>query len=611
MEGIVPLLPILILVTGLMLVLGLKRLAGGTLSAHLSLFSAVLALCSVLYTYYQTRSQSVEFALGDWPMIPGQQLTLTYRVDSWSALFAGLALGTVLAALLLRTRLWLAFPHRTSWTDVYLLALAVVFTHLAYSASAILITASWICLGLVTCLGCATSSRESAVRAAAYKVLVITCLSGGALLAATVLIGRAAGFDATLIDLAPAQVSLPAFLLLVAALAAYAGVFPLHVWATDLGSIPSTFASAGSLLTGVAAIYLLGRTSFLFAPGPDSPFSTILLALGLASVVYGSISALVESDFKRMLRHVCTVEMGFAFVALGLGSAIALAAATLIAVNLCLSGGAVALYVLELRGRGIGGETSPISHSPLELGLALAALGSLVGLPPLLGFFARWMLYNAAVEIGYAAVAIVGVLASSLVAVPLFKWADHLLFSRTHPCWNQARRAGLLSLSAIALLQLPALAAGFLPWPSLQHVVVPALAASWAGEVYGEVFNGFARLPVGVQVATALAVLLPFGVALKLYPFPIGQTRLRSSGSGATDQSAEPFDRPLGVRVSVQMAAESLSRMLNPEWAFWIVRRSFDAAGVGLFALSQRLEERYYFVTLVLLGIAVVLIFLG
>ncbi|MCL5959008.1 MAG: hypothetical protein M1358_06750 [Chloroflexi bacterium] len=606
MEGIVAVLPILILCTGLVWLLGLKRLAAGAFSAPVSLFAAGLAFVSVLYGYYLARLQPLEFELTDWAPIPGQQASLLYRVDSWSSLFGGLALAAVLAALLLRTRIILAFPHRKTWTDVYLLALAAVFTHLVFSASAILIVASWICLGLVACAGSVSSAQQPEEREGAYQILWMTCLSGSALVVAAITLRTGSGW--WLGDLNAGTVGLPTFLLLLVALVAYSGQFPLHRWATDLGSVPSTFAASSSILTGVASIYLLGRLRAIIDPGANPGFAAILIAIGLISIAYGNVSAWVESDFKRLLRHLTMIELGFAFVAFGLGSPTALAAAALIVLNLVLSGGSVAFHVLELRSRGVAGETSPVSRSPLELLLSLLALASLAGAPPLLGFFARWILYNAAVEKGLGAVASIGFLVSALSIVPAFKWADQLLFSRSDLGWKHSESHSILSLSAVALLQVPGLALGLLPWPALRHVVLPALSATYGFGISlpTSPING---LPTLVQVVTALAVVIPFGIAAKLYPLPLG--RLRLSSTERIDQHSRPRERFYeGIRVALEMGAESVHRMFNPEYWLWFLGRTIDWMGTTLHRLSEHVQEQYYFPALLLLGIGVVFVFL-
>ena len=616
-EGIVPLLPMLILCAGFTLVLGSRRLARGTYSGHIALSASLLAFACTIYAYYLARSRILEVDLLEWAPVPGHTNSLLYRVDSWSALFAVLALATVLAAMLLRTRLWLAFPHRTTWTDAYLLGLGAVFTHLVYSASPILVTASWICLGLVACVGSISSSTEPEVRDAAHKTLVMTCVSGCALIAASISIGRVAGYSLGFANLSPGQISLPAFLLLVVALACYAGQFPLHVWATALGSVPSTFASAGSVVTGAASIYVLGRLSFVFDLDVNPGYAIILIAVGLASVAYGSASAWVESDINKLLRHICMVELGFAFVAFGLGSPAALVAAALIAINLFLSGGAVALHVLELRGRGVAGESSLLLHTPLEVALALAALASLVGAPPLLGFFARWILYNAAVDKGYGAVAVIGILASALSIVPSLKWADQLLFGRSHLRWSVGWRGldrpSVLSLSAVGVLLLPGLALGLLPWLSLRHVVIPSLASAWAGApvpLYSAVFDSLGRLSTPILIVTALGVLVPFGVGLALYPFPLGRWRLRASAIGLADQGAEPDDSQSGIRVGLEIGAQSIRRMFNPESGLWLLKQTANWVGAALFDLEEHVAEKYYFPALLLLAIGLVFVFL-
>lgn len=631
-EEIVPLLPLLVLCTGLSLLVVSKRLAGGAYSAHISLSSALLGLASAVYLIYAARSDSLEIRFDNWAPVPEYAGSLFYRVDSWSALFAVLALATILAALLLRTRLSLVFPGRGTWADVLLLALGVVFINLVSANSAMPLVGSWILLGLVAYAGAVASSERAEARIGAQSALVMSCVSGSLLLLVMIVLGRVTGDGAAFSAASHGQVSLPIFVLLLLALATYAGLFPLNLWVTELGGLPSSFAATSGILTGLASIYLLGRFYPIIDGDVAPTFTIILIAVGCASVAYGAISSWVEPDFLRLLRHLATIELGYAFIAIGLGVPAALGAATLIAANLALSGGAVALYVLELRSRGIGGEDSLASRSPVELILALLACASLIGSPPLIGFFARWMLYNAAIETGYGVVVLIGVVVSAVSIVPFLKSADHLLFSRSDLGWQHPKLHSLLSLSAVGVLQLPSLAMGLLPWMSLQHVVGPAVAsalAAGAGPI-SLAMPGSIAVPdsvaalssltlagdadhVGrlVALAAALAVAAPFGIAAKLYPFPLGRARLDFSHLRIASPPSATRDSLGGIRVALEIAALSLFRTFSPQHWISAFGGALEWLGTVLHNSTVRVEERYYFPALLLLGIALVFVFLS
>lgn len=613
-------LPLVILCVGFVLLAISKVFAGGVFSAHISLLSAFLGFASCVNVWYLSRLRPLQYEIEGWDPVPGHPASVVYHADSWAALFAVIALATVLAAVLLRVRLSFVFPHRNAWGDALLLALGAVFTNLVFSASAIPLVSSWVFLGLLAYAGAVTSPGDSDDRDSAQSALAMSCISGSFLLVVAIMVGRALGYEAVFGDLGQGQVTFPVLVLLLFALATYAGLFPLHVWVTELGSLPSSLAATSSILAGVAAVYLLGRFRFMVDGAVASPFAVTLAALGCASAAYGAVSAWTTSDFKMLLRHLATVELGYAFVAIGLGSPLSLAAATLIAVNLVLSGGAVSLYVLELRSRGIGGETSLISRNPLELGLVLLAYASLVGAPPLLGFFAKWMLYNAAIVEGYGVVAMIVFGISSVSTVPFVKSMDHLLFSRSDLGWQHPELHSLLSLAAVGVLQLPNLAIGLLPWISLRRAFGPSIVSilssgfgpfALAGPGSLSFLNGPDRSMYPSSLVAALAAIIPFAVAAVLYPLPLARSRFELSSEGAASLANAAGDHLAGIRVGLEIAALSLFRMFSPRPVLLALGSVMELLGRALHRFSTRVEEQYYFPALLLVGIATVFVFLS
>jgi len=245
---------------------------------------------------------------------------------------------------------------------------------------------------------------------------------------------------------------------------------PAHLWTPDVyqgAPAPVTaFLSTASKGASAAAVLLVLPMAAGWRGGHD-----ILWCLALATMVCGSLAALVQTSIKRLLAWSSVAQMGYvalAFVALPAGGgraaifyAVAYAAAGLASFGAvsALSDGSDRDAIDQYRGLGY--------RNPLA-GAALAvALFSLAGIPPAAGFMAKFAVFSAALRGGETALAVVGVL-SALVGVFFYLRVVVALYMR--PVEGTAAAAPLLTASEAVALAIPTLATillGVYPAPLL------------------------------------------------------------------------------------------------------------------------------------------------
>ncbi len=166
---------------------------------------------------------------------------------------------------------------------------------------------------------------------AAIKFFLYTLVGGVSVLVALLVIhftcGTARSFD--LIHLAavaqgrvageafPASAQLVAFSLLVFGFCIKVPIFPVHTWLPDAHTeapTPISMILAGVLLKTGA--YGLLRVAFPLCPYGAQMAAWPLAALGVASILYGALAALAQTDFKRLVAYSSVSHMGY--VVLGL-----------------------------------------------------------------------------------------------------------------------------------------------------------------------------------------------------------------------------------------------------------------------------------------------------
>ena len=186
----------------------------------------------------------------------------------------------------------------------------------------------------------------------------------------------------------------------VVALAVKAAVVPVHSWlpATYPAATPAVTAIFSGLLTKVG-VYGLIRVLTLVA-APSGVVRVVIIVVMLASMVVGVLGALGSSTMRGILTFHMVSQVGYILVGLVLAGAVGLAAVvfylvhhTVVKTSLFLSVGAVEVR----RGTGalsdLGGEAR--LHRWVALAFFLGAM-SLVGLPPMSGFWAKYLVLRSA-----------------------------------------------------------------------------------------------------------------------------------------------------------------------------------------------------------------------
>ena len=183
--------------------------------------------------------------------------------------------------------------------------------------------------------------------------------------------------------------------------------FPFQIWAPDVyqgAPTPVTaFLAIGSKAAGFA---LLLRVLFIAVPDITARWSNLLIIISGVSILYGNLCAIPQRNLKRLLGYSSIAHAGY----LLLGVA-ALSAAGRSAVLYYLSGylftvlSAFTVICLALRGvegEDVGGLAGLHRRSPLLAATMTLAMASLAGIPPLAGFFGKFLLLKAVVEQGPA-----------------------------------------------------------------------------------------------------------------------------------------------------------------------------------------------------------------
>jgi NADH-quinone oxidoreductase subunit N len=274
----------------------------------------------------------------------------------------------------------------------------------------------------------ASIHRDDAKSAeAGLKYFVLGALSSGMLLYGASLIYGFTGnvnFD-TIAQVLQGQAAVGAVFGLVfvaAGLAFKVSAVPFHMWTPDVyeGSpTPVTAFFAGA--PKMAAIALFVRVMMEAFPGITHQWQQIVAFLAIASMVLGAFAAIGQQNLKRLMAYSSIGNMGYALTSLASGSEAGVqGVAVFMATYLMMTAGVFAC-VLALRTEKGHAETisdlAGLSKSRPGMAFILAMLMfSLIGIPPLAGFFGKFYAFAAAIQAKLYILAVIGIVASVVSA---------------------------------------------------------------------------------------------------------------------------------------------------------------------------------------------------
>lgn len=246
---------------------------------------------------------------------------------------------------------------------------------------------------------------------AGIKYLVLGALSTAFTVYGIALVFGTAGTTnfSDLITVAQNQASNPVFLLglllVLVGLGFKIAAFPFQMWAPDVyqgAPIPTTaFLAVGSKAAGIV---LLLRVLFNAVPDITAHWAKLLMALSAITILYGNLCAIPQRNLKRLLGYSSIAHAGYlllGFAAMNVAGSSAIMYYLMGYLFTVLAAFAVICVVM----RGIDGEDiSAVAglhqRSPLLASALTLAMISLAGIPPLAGFFGKFLLLKALLQQG-------------------------------------------------------------------------------------------------------------------------------------------------------------------------------------------------------------------
>ena len=270
------------------------------------------------------------------------------------------------------------------------------------------------------------------------KYFVLSALSSGLLLYGCSLLYGFTG--STNFDLIADQLSKEnigavfAMVFILVGLAFKVSAVPFHMWTPDVyEGAPTSITNYFAVVPKVAGLALLIK--FMLIPFSNIliEWQTILIFISIASMILGSVAAIVQKNIKRLLAYSSIGHIGYALAGVATGAISGYESSIIyISIYVVMNIGAFScLYLLKKDGQykeNIS-DLSGISkkHSLLAISF-LIILFSMAGIPPLGGFFAKFYVFTAVIEQKMYALAIIGLLTTVISAFYYLKIIKTIYF---------------------------------------------------------------------------------------------------------------------------------------------------------------------------------------
>lgn len=257
---------------------------------------------------------------------------------------------------------------------------------------------------------------------------------------------------------------------------------PFHMWTPDVyEGAPTPVTAFFATAAKAAAVGMMMRMALGPLGGQADAWRQIVIFAALASIVVGALGAIGQQNLKRLLAYSAINNIGFLLIGLAAASpagasAVLVYAAIYVAMTL---GSFVALLMLRDReGRALETFADIAGLSTTRPALAwclMLLMFSLAGIPPLFGFWAKFVVFQAAVEAGLVALAAIGIAASVIGAFYYLKFIKVMFFDDPAREAERTGSVGHWAVLAICVLAISPL--GYLATPWLGRIADRAAAA--------------------------------------------------------------------------------------------------------------------------------------
>ncbi|OGS20116.1 MAG: hypothetical protein A2252_11235 [Elusimicrobia bacterium RIFOXYA2_FULL_39_19] len=247
-------------------------------------------------------------------------------------------------------------------------------------------------------------------------------------------------------------------------------IVPFHSWMPDAYSkAPATLpAMSSGIMVKAAGLYVLIRL-FYNVFGITPAVQTVLMYLGVISIVVGALLALGQNNLQRLLAYSSISQIGYMVVGFAIGTPLGFIGALFHMFNhgifkslLFLNSGSIENATGTRELDELGGLAKKM---PVTAGTNIVASLATAGVPPLNGFWSKLIIIIALVQAKFYIFALIGILASVVTLWYFLIIQRRAFFGKLNETWKDVKEAPFwMSLSSIMLALICIILGIAFPW---------------------------------------------------------------------------------------------------------------------------------------------------
>ncbi|MCY1719686.1 proton-conducting transporter membrane subunit [Prolixibacteraceae bacterium Z1-6] len=419
--------------------------------------------------------------------LPLLGLNINFYIDGLSSLFIYLILGMGIFVFAYANGYMKSYPGKSRFYSFLLLFMAAMLG-LVSAGNMILLFIFWELTSVSSFMLISFFHDKEGARKAALQALLITSIGGLSILGGFIIIGSIVGSyeiqdwiaQASLIT--SSKYSTAALILIILGAFTKSAQFPFHFWLPNAMVAPTPVSAYLHSATMVkAGVFLLMRLGPIF--GPTDIWQFVLPLFGSITFLLGAFFAVVQSDLKRIFAYTTVSSLGALVMLIGIDTDLSIRAALMFLLVHSLYKGALFMLAGIIDKRVgtrdiylLGGLRKPM---PIVTTITTLVLTSMAGVPPLIGFLGKEMIYEASIQVPVVAPYLITFsILGNIFMVLTSLYVGYMVFFRKEHHWpKQPQRAGISMAFGPLLLASASLLFGVLPQASIQPYLQSAIEA--------------------------------------------------------------------------------------------------------------------------------------
>ena len=470
--------------------------------------------------------------------MPSLGMNLEFTLDGLSMVFA--LLITFIGFLVFIY----AYSYMKSYSGTmkfyfYLTLFSGAMLGLVLSSNFILLLIFWELTSILSFLLIGFFNEKEQARNAAFQSLFVTGFGGLCLFAGIILIGSIVDSYSLADWLDKAQQIrndgryLPALLLILIGIFTKSAQFPFHFWLLGAMQAPTPVSAYLHSATMVkAGVFLLARLYPVLGGTPE--WTNIVPVIGALTMLAGSYLAITQIDIKLILAYTTISALGVLTLLLGIDTKLSVKAALVFlfvhafykAALFMLAG-----FLTKLRGtRAIDHFGGLIKSTPMGFIITMVALLSMAGLPPMLGFIGKELIYEAKFDSPWISslLIVLGVTSNIFMVAVAFLFLFKVFLGQAKTKITSSKGNNTILLFSPGILALLSLGFGLFP-DLLSTLIEPAIKIISADDIHIKLklWHGFNQVLL-LSMFTVLVGILLFVVIYKHKKIIIGWQRMNN-----------------------------------------------------------------------------------